>query len=496
MVNKEILISVDEYEKRVAVVENGQLEEFFLERGNHEHYAGNIYRGKVAQVVRGMEAAFVDIGLPKNGFLYVDEYLPETFKNGEYAVETKESEKPPAGRQGIESLLRKGEEIMVQVLKEPFGTKGCRLTSQISLPGRFLVLMPYNPNIGISKKITNEKERLRLRSLLREIGLPKEMGCIIRTQALGLGRREFIRELQYLLRLWRNIRVRMARHKAPALLHEEYGLVLRITRDYFRDDIAQVFINTKEDYKRVLNFIKILAPHLQRRLKLYRDKMPLFEKYDVERQIDSIFIQRISLRKGGYIVIERTEALISVDVNSGSFTTTDKLEQTAFLTNLEAAKEIARQIRLRDLAGIIVIDFIDMQLESNRKRILQVLSRHMEMDRARLTIYPFSPLGLVQIARQRIRKNLENVIYQGCLACTGRGRIKSIQTIAIKVLRQIQNFIFAQKKRYLKVTVHPKVAVRLFNEDRLAITNIEKRMWVKIAIFTDEHLGIEEVKFL
>jgi len=502
MANKEILISVDEKEKRVAVVENGQLDEFFLERASYEHLAGNIYKGKVAQVVKGMEAAFIDIGLAKNGFLFIREFLSETLKNEEYSVEVTDTSnntgRPnPINRSvGIDNLLRKGQDIMVQVLKEPFGTKGCRLTSQISLPGRFLVLMPYSKNIGISKKITNEKERLRLRSTLKESGLPKEMGCIIRTQAMGMGRREFVREIRYLLRLWRNIRAKMTRNKAPALMHKEYDLVLRTTRDAFTDDISQIAIDTRDDYRRVLNFVKTLAPHLTRRLRLYKEKMPLFEKYDVEKQIEEIFLHKVSLKKGGYIVIERTEALTSIDVNSGSFVKTGRLEETAFLTNMEAVREIARQIKLRDLAGIIVIDFIDMENISHQKKVLQVLTKEMEKDKARLTIYPFSPLGLIQIARQRVRVNLENIIFGDCLECKGIGRVKSIQTIAINALRQIKVFLLANKKRFIKVVVHPKIALRLFNEDRMAITNLEKRMWVKIAIVTDEHLGIEEVKFL
>jgi len=396
----------------------------------------------------------------------------------------------------IENLLTKGQEVLVQVVKEPFGTKGCRLTSHISLPGRFLVLMPYSKNIGISKRITDEKERIRLKSMLKEIGMPKDMGCIMRTQAEGRERKEFIHELNYLLRLWRTIKVKSTRKGAPCIIHEEYDLVLRTARDVLNDDVSHVVIDSREDYKRVAGFIKTLAPHLQKRIRLYKEKMPLFEKDDLEKQIEDIFAQQISLKKGGYIVIERTEALISIDVNSGRFVTTGRLEETAFLTNLEAAKEIARQIALKDLAGIIIIDFIDMQKVPHQKKILQVLSKAMEKDKARSTIYPFSQLGLVQIARQRVRKNLESVMFQECAHCKGKGKVKSTQTIAIKVLRDIRNYLMTHKKHYLEASVHPLIAMRLLNEDRSAITNMEKRMWGKIVILTDEHLDIEEVRFL
>ncbi len=503
MQTKEILMSVDEQEKRVAILENGKLEEFFLERTSVAHLAGNIYKGKVAQIVKGMEAAFVNIGLEKNGFLYVQELLPELLRTEEYAIENAEevekensSKKSTRQTKTIDKLLSKGQEVLVQVVKEPFGTKGCRLTSQISLPGRFLVLMPYSKNIGISKKITNDKERQRLKALLKEIGLPKDMGCIMRTQAQRMGKREFVRELKYLLRLWRTIKVKSSRRHAPCIIHEEYDLILRVARDFFNDDIKQVLIDKKEDYKRVMGFIQTLAPHLRRYINFFKEKMPLFEKDDTQMQIEKIFAQKIALKKGGYIVIERTEALISIDVNSGSFVNRGRLEETAFLTNLEAAKEIARQAALKDLAGIIVIDFIDMQKSSHQKKVLSVLMKAMENDKARFTVYPFSPLGIVQIARQRIRKNLDSVIFDKCLHCGGTGRIKSAQTIAITVLRQIRYFLQTNKRRHLKVKVHPKIAMRLLNEDRMIITNMEKKMWVKIAIITDEHLGIEDVAFL
>ncbi|MCK4993509.1 MAG: Rne/Rng family ribonuclease [Candidatus Omnitrophica bacterium] len=503
MQNKEILMSVDEQEKRVAVLENGKIEEFFLERNSVAHLAGNIYKGKVAQVVKGMEAAFVNIGLEKNGFLYVQELLPESLRSDEYAIENadeveKENSSKKSIRQTktIDKLLTKGQDVLVQVVKEPFGTKGCRLTSQISLPGRFLVLMPYSKNIGISKKITNEKERQRLKALLKEIGLPKDMGCIMRTQAQRMGKREFARELKYLLRLWRIIKIKSSRRNAPCLIHEEYDLTLRVARDFFNDDIKEVLIDNKEDYKKVMGFIKTLAPHLRRYIHFFKEKMPLFEKHDTQMQIEKIFAQKVSLKKGGYIVIERTEALVSIDVNSGSFVNRGRLEETAFLTNLEAAKEIARQAALKDLAGIIVIDFIDMQKSSHQKKVLSVLMKAMENDKARFTIYPFSPLGIVQIARQRIRKNLDSVIFDKCVHCSGIGRVKSVQTIAIAALRQIRYFLQTNKRRHLKVKVHPKIAMRLLNEDRMIITNMEKKMWVKIAIITDEQLGIEEVVFL
>lgn len=501
MEKREIYISVDEYEKRVAILQDSNLEDFFLERVAHAHLAGNVYKGKVAQVVKGMEAAFVDIGLEKNGFLYIDDLLPEPVPTGDDAVVFTEASEAPAAApkpvpQNIEQLLTKGQEVLVQVVKEPFGTKGCRLTSQVSLPGRFLVLMPYSKTIGISKRITDEKERLRLKEILRDIGLPKDMGCIIRTQALGLAKKEFARELRYLMNLWKNIRIKAARRQAPCLIHEECDLILRTARDFLGEEIHSLVIDNKDDYKRLMGFIGALAPHLRRRIRLYKEKMPLFEVEDIDHKIEEIFRQKIPLKKGGYIVIERTEALISIDVNSGSFVDRGKLEETAFLTNLEAAKEIARQITLKDLAGIIIIDFIDMEKSGHQRKVLQVLEKALERDKARSTIYPFSPLGIVQIARQRVRQSLESVMFEKCPCCEGRGRVKSIRSIAISVLRKIKQYLKLNQRRQLEAAVHPQIAMRLLNEDRMAITALEKRMWVKITVLSDEHLSIEDVRFL
>ncbi|RKY37594.1 MAG: hypothetical protein DRP78_00650 [Candidatus Omnitrophota bacterium] len=496
---KKILQSIGAQEKRVVVIDkNGKIEEFLLER-NNDNLAGNIYKGKITHVVKGMDAAFVDIGRGKNGFLYVNELIPCV---DAYSIEvdehsTKKTENLPfKGKKDIGKLLRKGQEIMVQVVKEPFGTKGCRLTSQISLPGRFLVLMPYNKSIGISKKIKNKKERVRLRSLLQELKLPQSMGCIIRTQAENKGKREFAREIKYLLRLLQEIKQQGLKSTAPCLLHQEYGLVLRTARDLFTDDIEQFIVDDRDAYKQAVNFIKILAPELKSRLVLHKEKISLFEKYDVNVQIENIFLRKVTLENGGYIVIEKTEALVSVDVNSGSFIDTSKLEQTALITNLEAAKEVARQIKLRDLAGIIIVDFIDMQKIVNQKKVLQVLYKFLENDRARINIYPFSPLGLVQIARQRIRKSVENIMFMKCPHCQGKGMIKTIQTIAIKVLRRLKYFLLTHKQRSVEITVHPLIAMRLLNEERAEIITLEKKMWRKIAIFADEHLDLEEIKFL
>ncbi|MCM8813449.1 MAG: Rne/Rng family ribonuclease [Candidatus Omnitrophica bacterium] len=497
MANREILVSVDDFEKRVVILEDSRLAEFYLQRSTQRQVAGNIYKGKVAQIVKGMEAAFVDLALEKNGFLYIEELLPETLLEGyETELPDEEREKKSGPRPSIEQLLHKGQEVLVQVVKEPFGTKGCRLSSQISLPGRFLVLMPHSANIGISKRITAEKERARLRSLLREIGLPKDIGCIIRTQAEGLEKKDMKRELHYLLQVWYTLKKRAAKTAAPSLVHEESDLIVRIARDIFSQNFAHILIDGKEEFKKIMAFFRALAPELRDRIKFYREKMPLFEKYDVEQQIENIFAPQVQLKRGGYVVIERTEALISIDVNSGKFVDRGRLEDTAFLTNMEAAPEIARQIMLRDLAGIIVIDFIDMQDTAHQRKVLQALSKSLENDKARSTIYPFSPLGLVQIARQRVRKTTESIMFEDCACCHGLGKLKSGETVAIAVLRKIREALRAHRRRQMQVSVHPGTATRLFNEERQAITNLERKFWVRISIIADEHLGIEEIKIV
>jgi ribonuclease G len=415
---KEMLISIGADEHRIAIVENGVLEEFFVEKVAEQRSAGNMYKGRVETVLPGLGAAFVDIGGSKKGFLYIDE------RGGFEDIET-----IMGGERKKSTALTKGQEVLVQVVREGIGTKGPRLTRRISIPGRFLVLMPHEHHIGISKRIGQGDERARIKQMLSRLRIPKDMGFIVRTEAEGVGTRELARELRYLANLWRKIVSRAQANPAPSLIYEEYDLVLRVTRDLFSKEIDRILVDSRQEFRRIYNFIRSFLPALRRRVRFYRGGRPLFEKAGIEKQIEIVFSRRIQLKSGGHIVIEPTEALVAIDVNTGQFTGSSRSgkedpEQTAFVTNREAAREIARQIRLKDLGGIIVIDFIDMRRGEHVRTILNELREGVRRDKAKIKILQFSHIGLVEMTRQRIRKGIESTLYHTCPYCGGRGLVK------------------------------------------------------------------------
>lgn len=497
-VERKILINVGPVEKRVAITEGEQLVDFILERESAEHYAGSIYKGIVKSVIPGIEAAFVDIGLDKNAFLHVSD-LVDNYSALKDLLSEEDAPKEKRSRRGkksskIENVLSKGDEIMVQVVKESIGTKGPRVTTYVSLAGRFLVLTPHDKGVGISRRIDSHDERKRIRDVLKEIGVPDGLGCIVRTVAEGRSSKDLQSEYRYLQSLWGRIKSRAESQKAPVAVYEEYGLVLRMIRDIFTEEISQLLVDSKDEYGRIVKFLNSFMPSLKKRVKLYRGKTPLFQRYKLEKQIDQIFERKVDLKSGGHMVIDLTEGVVVIDVNSGSFTGKKNLEDTAFKTNMEAAREIPRQLKLRDIGGIIIIDFIDMEDRSNRGKIYRALKSGLEEDKARINVEEISRFGIVEMTRQRMRKSLESSSYTECPYCAGRGMIKSVETIAIEVVRKIDRTLSrAKKQKKLVVTSHPEVHTALISDQAKMLGDIQRKYRCEIELRENKQLHAEDV---
>lgn len=499
--HKEIYVNVTQHEKRVAILENKRLEEFYIERPDYVNLLGNVYKGRVDSVLPGMGAAFVDIGLGKNGFLYVSDVVSgaesyEKLMDGEGDDEMAERFKAEKQKSmpSISTLLKKGDEVLVQIVKEPIGTKGARLTTHISIPGRFLVLMPFDNHIGLSKRIESREERARIRKIIEELRLPKDMGFIIRTAAQGASLRDFQRESRYLINLWSHIKARSRKARPPQLIHQEFDLVLRLARDIFTDKYGKFEIDSKNDFKRISRFLRILAPHLRNRLRFYGDRTPLFEKFGVEEQVEKIYNRIVRLKSGGYLIFDQTESLVAIDVNSGKFVGRKNLEDTAYKTNLEAAEEIPRQLKLRDLGGIIIIDFIDMEYPDHRRNVVRVLEKHIEDDKAKINILNISSIGLVEMTRQRVRSSIESKSYQRCPYCNGRGIVKSVPTISIELMRKLEQSLQNLRAREIFVSVHPEIAYHVSAPERSMIKPLERRFRKTIRVIEDPNMPMEELK--
>ncbi len=496
--HKEIFINVTQHEKRVVILENKRIEEFYTERLDDTNLVGNIYKGKVESVLPGMQAAFVDIGLEKNGFLYVTDVVPEPSEEKliEEGVEEERSRRPDRQRRlpPINELLKKGDGVLTQIVKEPISTKGARLTTHISIPGRFLVLMPFDNHIGLSKRIESREERDRIRKIIEELKLPKDIGFIVRTAAIGASLKDFQRESHYLINLWHNIKSRAKRTRPPQLIHAEYDLILRVTRDIFTVDFARLDIDSREDFKRISRFLSILAPHLRPRVHFHGERAPLFEKFDIEKQIEKIYDRIVQLKCGGYLIFDQTESLVAIDVNSGKFVGRKNLEDTAYKTNLEAAEEVPRQLKLRDLGGIIIIDFIDMEYAEHRKAVFRTLERNLENDKAKTNILNISSIGLVEMTRQRVRESIESKSYQKCPYCNGRGIVKSISTVSIELIRRLEHVLQNAKGRELFVSLHPEVAYYISSPEKNMVKPLERRFHKGIRIIEDPNIHIEDIK--
>ncbi len=483
MDKKMLINAVEPEECRIAILENNVLEELYIERSSREQIAGNIYKGRVVNIEPSIEAAFVDIGLKKNGFLHASDVLIPS-ENGSQASDIDAHGKPHREFRKIRDLLHPGKEVLVQVTKVSIGTKGPSLTTFISLPGRFLVLTPDVPRHGVSRKIASDEERQRLKKILAGLNPPANVGFIIRTAGEQQTKKEIHKDFHYLLKLWKNIEKRTKDAKAPATIYQESDLVIRAIRDIFSTNIREIIVDTEAVYERTRDFLRMIMPKSEKLLTLYSEDKPLFHKYNIEQEIEEINCRKIRLPRGGSIVIEQTEALVAIDVNSGKFKEECDPEETAFKTNLKAAKEIARQIRLRDLGGVIVIDFIDMRTESHVHAIEKVITDALKRDKARTKMLKMSKFGTIELTRQRIRSSLRDVLFEECKFCGGTGYAKTVESLCLNAMRDLKFAIHSPQIAKIEVIANPAVANYLQNQKRKQMIEIEESYNKKIHIFS------------
>ena len=441
---KAILVNSMPEEVRMAVVAGGELQAIEVERASHSHLVGNLYQGRVQNVLPGMQAAFVDIGWEKNAFLYIGDGLP---KEVQQAVQ--------------QQKIHIGQTILVQIVKDAIGTKGPRATTHLTLPGRNVVLMPTAAYIGISRRIESEAERARLREVAERI-CPKDMGLIIRTVAAGQTEEALAADVRYLSRLWESIRARMKLGAAPSLLYRDADLAIRMVRDNFTDEIDEVIVDDRTLYQRIAELVEYASPELADRVRLYEDRTPLFRKYHLEEELEKLGARGVDLPSGGFIVIDKTEALTVIDVNTGKFTGKSNLADTVYRTNLEAAAEILKQMRLRDMGGIIIVDFIDMERPEQKEELLAYMREHVKSDPTKTNIVAIPSLGLVEITRKKSRQNLESMFYSECPYCHGKGRVESPETVGIQISRDISRMeLSSHSETGYEVEVHELVAEEL-----------------------------------
>ncbi len=485
----EILISRSPAETRVAVLEDGAVREVHVERDEDRNVVGNIYKGRVQRVLPGMQASFVNVGLDRAAFLYVNDVVvpgeggDDDDDDGEESEEAGEphprSHRP---RPSISTLLREGQEVLAQVAKAPLGTKGARVTTYVTLPGRHVVYMPTIDRIGVSRKIAGEAERRRLKELLGGLRRPGEGGFIARTVCQGLDAQEIAKDVEFLRSLWSEVQERSARTGAPALLLADLDLVLRATRDLVTDEVRRIVVDSDAELARVKGLLERCAPHLAERLHPWRESTPLFERFGVEAELDRALLRQIHLKSGASIVIDEAEALTAIDVNTGSFVGSKDLEATILKTNLEAAREVAHQIRLRNLGGIIIVDFIDMQAEESRAQLHQALVDALARDRARTQVLPVSPFGLVEMTRKRVRPSLGRTFCEPCPYCEGRGRLRSRATLAHDILRELERRARQQPDGQLVVAAMPEVAAVLTADGDGRLAALEARLGRRVVV--------------
>ncbi|MEJ5227724.1 Rne/Rng family ribonuclease [Thermodesulfovibrio sp.] len=490
--SNELLINVTKQECRVALLEGGQVVEFYIERKGDSSFVGNIYKGKVVKVLKGMQACFIDIGLDKAAFLYVDDIrggIKELYPFLEAIEETEFISKLDFKDASIEELVQQGQEILVQVAKDPIGTKGARVTSRITLPGRYVVLMPGMEHIGISRKIEDEEKRKELKELATKIK-PIGFGLIMRTVSEDATEEEIQKDIDFLLLLWDNIQKKKDRVHAPALIHSEFDLVLRSLRDFMNQNVDRLIIDSHAEWMRLREFASVYFPRIAEKIELYDGDEPIFDAFGIEVDLDRALERKVWLKSGGYIVIDQTEAMTVIDVNTGKFVGKENLEDTILRTNLEAVKEIAYQIRLRNLGGIILIDFIDMEKDENKQKVINAMVEAMKKDRAKTTIYNITELGIVQMTRKRTRESLEHILCDSCPYCEGKGRVLSIRSVAYEILRKLK-CLTPQEGAEIILVAHPQVADLLTDEERDSLEEIENTRKIRITIKKDATLHQE-----
>lgn len=484
--SEEILINITPMETRVALVENGVLQEVYIERTRRRGIVGNIYQGKVVRVLPGMQAAFVDIGLDRAAFIHVAEVM-----------------RPGAPDHGSEpliaSLLHEGQLLVVQVTKDPIGTKGARLTTHLSIPSRYLVYMPQTPHVGVSQRIDQDDERERLKQLVEqgrsEIAADEQGGFILRTAAEGVGSDEILADIHFLHRVWQAVERRIKRGSGICCLYEDLPLFMRSMRDFVRPELEKIRIDSRENFHKLHEFVREFIPHLENMLEYYPGERPIFDLYSVEDEIQKALGRKVQLKSGGYLVIDQTEAMTTIDVNTGAFVGHRNLEETIFKTNLEAAAAIVRQLRLRNLGGIIIVDFIDMDDPEHQRQVLRLLERSLERDHAKTKLTGVTELGLVQITRKRTRESLEQIICEPCHLCQGRGTLKTAESICYEVLRDLLRMDRAYGGGGYLVMASQSVVDRFLDEESAAVADLELFIGKPIrfqveTLYSQEHFDI------
>jgi len=500
--HKEVIINAESLETRVAVMEEGKLEEFTIERTTEERLVGSIFKGKVRNLEDGLKAAFVDIGFEKNAFLHYWDIVPSNFDSGVELVEreTKKREKPRITQKDIPRLYPPGSEIIVQVTKGPIGTKGPRVTTNLVLPGRYLVLLPNSDQSGISRKIENQQERQRLKKILRELTIPEGMGVIMRTVGEGQMSRYFVRDLALLLEEWKSIQERIKSQPAATCVFQEPDLIERTVRDFLTEDVERIVVDSARAHDRMREMITKISRRSADKVKLYNDSQAIFDRFNVSRQLENAFSRTVHLKSGGYIVVDETEALVAIDVNTGRHKGGKDQESAILRVNLEAAEEICRQLRLRNMGGLIVLDFIDMKSRRDQQSVYQRVKDGLRRDKAKTHILPISQLGLMEMTRQRHSESVHAAVYDECPYCKGRGKVKSALTMSVEIQRKLGEIL---KKRsrdesdfQLRIVVHPSVLERLRNEDEKHLIEMEKRYFGKLSFRADPALHAELFKIV
>ncbi|OGP55816.1 MAG: hypothetical protein A2Y65_01845 [Deltaproteobacteria bacterium RBG_13_52_11] len=480
---KKILVNASYPEEiRVAVAEEGVLTDFSIETTTKENIKGNIYKGIITQIEPSFQAAFVDYGVGKNGFLPVDEIHPDFWIRRDFL---------PKKRAKIQDILRRNQEVLLQVTREEMGAKGAALSTYLSLPGRYLVLMPRSNSSGVSRKIENEAQRKRLKEIVHQFDLPEGMGFIVRTAGMNRSKKELLTDFRYLMRLWETIKTRSHELTAPSLIYQESDVVVKSIREYFAPEVKEVIIDEEGAYIKAKEFFQEVMPKYRRRVKLYHDEKPLFSRFQVEQQIEQIYAREVPLRSGGSICIDIAEALVAIDVNSGRVPQAKDIEEAALITNLEAAEEVARQLRLRDIGGLIVIDFIDMRSTQHKREVEKMLRNAFKKDRAKVDLSKISRFGIMELSRQRLKPSLSEGVYTTCQYCQGRGRSRSPSSIALAVLRKIQDKVTQDNFKMIKGTLPAAVAEYLLNYKRDDLNAIERKYGLQVVIVGEKDMPAE-----
>ena len=494
---REMVINVSAgHECRIAILHEGRLEELFIEREATQSHVGNIYKGRITNVEASIQAVFVDFGLPKNGFLHISDVQPQYFPNHAGASEGVGRKIPRHHRPPIQKCFRRGQEVIVQITKEGVGTKGPTLSSYLSIPGRFLVMMPGMSRHGVSRKIEDEAARRKMRDVLNELKLPTDMGFILRTAGLDRSKRELQRDLNYLLRLWKTVVERIKSQPAPAELYRESDLVTRTIRDVYSTEFDRLIVDDPATSKQVQEFLQIAMPRTKTAVELYTEREPLFHRMGIEAEIERINMRHVPLKSGGSLVIESTEALVAIDVNSGRFRSLADAEETALRINMEAAEEIARQLRLRDLGGLIVCDFIDLRLDRNKRKVEQALREALKKHKERARISKISAFGLIEMTRQRQGPSIKRSLYADCPHCKGTGNVKMPESVILDVMRTVQLAVHHEHVQKVIVVVAGDIAYQLLNSKRAVLGQIESETGKTVVIRGDESFTSDQMEFV